>query len=143
MKKILFLLSFILLIACSSDDRPDNNQFLPNVSINHQINLNLPQFNNLKFDGNHFVDRSENGSVKGIIIYSITSTQYNAFELSDPNHPPSSCSTQSIDGITATCDCDDGNSYNIFDGQKMTGDGQFGLRRYSIRREGNTLFITN
>lgn len=143
MKKTLFLASIFLILSCSSDDNGDNNQFLPPSSLNYQINLNLPQFNPLKFPGNHFVDNTENGSIKGVIIYNIDNTQYSAFELSDPNHSPSSCSTQTIDGITSTCDCDDGNSYNIVTGQQTSGDGQFGLRRYRVRREGNTLFISN
>ncbi|WP_108807297.1 Rieske (2Fe-2S) protein [Aquimarina spinulae] len=143
MKKTLFLASILLILSCSSDDNGDNNQFLPPSSVNYQINLNLPQFNPLKFPSNHLVDNSENGSIKGVIIYNIDNTQYAAFELSDPNHAPSSCSTQTIDGITATCNCDDGNSYNIVTGQQTSGEGQFGLRRYNVRREGNTLFISN
>ncbi|WP_103069339.1 hypothetical protein [Aquimarina sediminis] len=143
MKKIIFLISTLLILSCSSDDNRNSNQFLPPTSINYQINLNLPQFNDLKFPGNHFIDRTENGSIKGIIIYNIDNTQYTAFELSDPNHPPSSCSSQSIKGITSTCDCEDGNSYNIVTGQQTSGDGQFGLRNYAIKRDGNTLTITN
>ncbi|WP_103865241.1 hypothetical protein [Aquimarina sp. I32.4] len=145
MKKILFIISTFFIVSCSSDDNRDNNQFLPPSSINYQINLNLPQFNPLKFPDGRIIDYSENGSIKGIIIYNINNTQYAAFELSDPNHSPSSCSTQKIDGLTSTCNCKDGNSYNIVTGQKTsgTGTGQFGLRRYNIRRNGNTLFITN
>lgn len=143
MKKTIFLVSTLLILSCSSDDNGDNNQFLPPSSINYQINLNLPQYNNLKFPGNHFIDRTENGSIKGVIIYNIDNTQYSAFELSDPNHTPKTCSTQSVEGITSTCDCDDGNSYNIVTGQQTSGDGQFGLRRYRIRRDGNTLSVTN
>ncbi|EZH74850.1 hypothetical protein ATO12_08920 [Aquimarina atlantica] len=143
MKKTLFFAGIFLILSCGSDDNGDNNQFLPPSSVNYQINLNLPQFNSLKFPSNHLVDNSENGSIKGVIIYNIDNTQYAAFELSDPNHAPSSCSTQTIDGITATCNCDDGNSYNIITGQQTSGDGQFGLRRYNVRREGNILFISN
>ena len=143
MKNILFLILPILILSCSSDDRPDTNQFLPPTSINYQINLNLPQFNDLKFPGNHFIDYTANGSIKGIIIYNINNTQYSAFELSDPNHTPSDCSTQDIKGITATCNCKDGNAYDIVTGQQISGDGQFALRRYTIRRDGNTLFISN
>ncbi len=143
MKNSIFLLQIFLILSCSSDDRSDNNQFLPPSSINYQINLNLPQFNPLKFPGNHLIDRTENGSIKGIIIYNIDDSQYSAFELSDPNHSPNDCSTQTVEGITSTCECDDGNSYNIVTGQQTSGEGQFGLRRYNIRRDGNTLFITN
>ncbi len=143
MQKTLCIVYILIITSCSSDDRADNNPFLPATTINYSINLNLPQFNDLDFPGNHFVDRSANGSIKGIIIYNLDNTLYSAFELSDPNHSPNNCSTQSIEGIIATCNCDDGNSYNIFTGQQTAGEGQFGLRRYNIRREGNTLFITN
>ncbi len=143
MKNIAFLLLTLLIISCNSDNNSDNNQFLPPSSINYQINLDLPQFSDLKFAGNHYVDRTENGSIKGIIIYNINETQYSAFELSDPNHVPSTCSTQTVNGLTATCDCDDGNAYNIITGQQTEGSGQFGLRPYAIRRTGNVLTITN
>ncbi|PKV48408.1 hypothetical protein ATE84_0407 [Aquimarina sp. MAR_2010_214] len=146
MKKTLFLASVLLILSCSSDNKVDNNQFLPPSNVNYQINLNLPQFNPLKFPGNHLVDNTENGSIRGIIIYNIDNTQYAAFELSDPNHSPNNCSAVSVENqtsITATCGCDDGNSYNIVTGQQTSGDGQFGLRRYNVRREGNTLFISN
>ncbi|WP_025742748.1 Rieske (2Fe-2S) protein [Aquimarina pacifica] len=143
MKKIVFLLLTLLILSCSSDDGSDNNQFLPSTSINYQINLDLPQFSDLKFSGNHYVDKTENGSIKGIIIYNLNDTQFSAFELSDPNHVPSSCSTQTINGLTATCDCEDGNSYNIITGQQTEGEGQFSLRAYAIRRTGNILSISN
>ena len=76
MKKTLFFASILLILSCSSDDNGDNNQFLPPSSVNYQINLNLPQFNPLKFPSNHLVDNSENGSIKGVIIYNIDNTQY-------------------------------------------------------------------
>jgi hypothetical protein len=145
MKKTFFLGSILLILSCSDDNNGDNNQFLPPSNVNYQINLNLPQYVNLRSPGNNFIDRTENGSIRGIIIYNLNNTQYSAFELSDPNHSPNNCSAIEVENgtsVTATCGCDDENSYDIITGQKTSGNG-FGLRRYNVQKEGNTLFISN
>lgn len=146
MNKIVFLVVGLLIISCKkNDDNRDNNPFLPPSAINnYQINLNLPQFNDLQFISGYVEDKSNNGSIRGIGIYNVNDTQYIAFELSDPNRTPSECSTLSVKGVVATCKCDGCDSeYDILTGQPIAGGGQYGLRRYNIRRDGNTLTITD
>jgi len=145
MKKIVFLVCFALILSCSGDDN-QNNPFLPNVSINFQINLNLPQFNSLRFPGGVFVDRTAGRGIKGVIIYNQNDQQFFAYELSDPNVSPSlACSTLMVEGTRASSNCD-GNEriYEIASfGQQIQGEGGFGLLPYRIRKVGNTLSITN
>jgi len=145
MKKILFLVSFALIISCSGDD-DQNNPFLPNVSVNFQINLNLPQFNNLKFPGGILVDRTDGRGIKGVIIYNQDDRQFFAYELNDPNVSPSlACSTLTVEGTRASSTCD-GNErvYEIASlGQLVQGEGEFPLLQYRIRRDGNVLTISN
>ncbi|MDY8135019.1 hypothetical protein [Aquimarina sp. 2201CG5-10] len=143
MKRLAFLIfSLLTLISCDSDDRV-NNSFLPNVAVNFEINLNLPEYDNLDFPGGHFVETTAGRGIRGVILYNVNDQQFTAFELSDPNHSPSSCSSQSVDGIISTCNCNDGNSYNIVTGQQTAGEGQFGLKSYRVQKQGNTLFISN
>ncbi len=144
MKKYFYcFFAIALLVSCSTDDSSDNNPFLPPATFNYQLNLDLPQYNDLKFPGNFFIDNIQGHGIRGVIIYNVDNNLYHAFELSDPNHSPSDCSHQLVSGITSTCNCNDGNSYNIVTGQQTSGEGGQHLRRYRIRRDGNTLFVSN
>ncbi|WP_298310916.1 hypothetical protein [uncultured Aquimarina sp.] len=144
MKKIIVLICFsISLLSCSSDDNRINNPNLPSIGFNHNVNLDLPQFNSLKFPGNAEDIRIEGVGIKGVVIYNVDNTLYSAFELSDPNIAPSSCSALNINGIRAESNCGNDNAYEIVSGQQIEGEGGFPLLRYQIRREGNNLIISN
>ena len=142
MKKTLFILSiFSLLMACSgSDDSYRNNPNLPNVNFRFQLNLNLPEYNDLQFPGNSYA--TYNHGVRGVVIYNINSQQYAAFELSDPNHPPNSCSGMTVNGVIASCGCDD-NEYNVITGELVDGDGEYTMRPYRVQRSGDVLEVFN
>lgn len=131
------------MVSCSSDDTKSKNSFLPNINVNFQINLNLPEYNNLKFPGGVYEDKTEGRGIKGVVIYNINDQQYSAFELSDPNILPSECSALRIEGVEAYSNCGNDNVYEIINGQQIKGTGGYPLLRYQIRKEGNTLFITN
>lgn len=142
MKKELFFLLFPLFFtACSADDENRiNNPNLPDINFRIQLNLDLPEYNNLQFPGNSYA--TYNNGVKGIVIYNINNTQYTAFELSDPNHPPNECSAMEVDGITARCSCEE-NEYNIITGELSEGEGQYTLKPYRIERRGNIIEVFN
>lgn len=142
MKKILlFLPVFILFMSCSgSDDDYRNNPNLPDVNFNFQLNLNFAEYNDLQFPGNSFA--TYNYGVRGVVIYNINSSQYVAFELSDPNHPPNNCSGMIVDGVIATCGCDD-NQYNVITGELVEGDGDYTMKPYRVQRSGNMLEVYN
>ncbi|MBP2831370.1 hypothetical protein J8281_04140 [Aquimarina sp. U1-2] len=145
MKKIVFLICISLIFSCNSDDGP-NNPFLPSVSVNFQVNLNLPQYNRLEFPGGIEVERTAGRGLKGVILYNQDGTQFFAYELSDPNLDPSlACSTLTVEGSRASSNCN-GNE-NIYEitsfGQQIQGEGGFALLQYRIRRDGNILTVTN
>ncbi|WP_290698775.1 hypothetical protein [Lacinutrix sp.] len=146
--KTTVLLLFIGLIfsSCSEndDDNQSNNPNIPNVAFNtgSLINTNLPQYNQMQFPGNSITLNSNYG-VKGVVLYFSGST-YSAFELSDPNHPISSCSNLTVSGPIATCACDDGNSYEIITGQRQEGTtGQFTMVPYRVEVSGNIIRVFN
>ena len=138
-----FILLFILigLISCEPDEEVRNNPYLNEVSFRLNINLNLPEYNNLNFPGNSYT--SYNHGINGVVVYNINNNQYTAFELSDPNHQLSNCSRLTVQGIIATCSCGDGNSYNILTGELSTGTGQYSLKPYRIRKSGNIIEVYN
>lgn len=141
-KYILFLLSLGLIInSCSPEDEIRSNPYLTNISFRINLNLSLPEYNSLNFPGNSYVTYNE--GINGIVVYNINNNQYTAFELSDPNHPLQSCSDLSVSGIIASCNCNDGNSYNILTGELSAGTGQYSLKPYRIKKSGNIIEIFN
>jgi len=142
MKKILFILPlFMVLMACSSsDDNYRNNPNLPDVNFRFQLNLSFPEYNDLDFPGNSYA--TYNNGVRGVVIYNINNSQYVAFELSDPNHPPSNCSGMTVNGVIASCGCDD-NKYNVITGELAEGEGQYTMKPYRVQRSGNIIEVFN
>ncbi|HZW77292.1 MAG TPA: hypothetical protein VFF21_03170 [Flavobacteriaceae bacterium] len=144
MKRLISLsIVLLLLSACSSDDRRLNtNPFLTNPVVNLSLNLNLPEYNSLKFPGNYIIAPQ---GVKGIVIYCINENQYVAFDLADPNHAPIECSRMSVEGIIATCPCpNDENEYFIITGQHKTDpDTKYPMQPYRAQRSGNYVTVRN
>lgn len=142
MKKTLFFLSlFLTFLACSGDDDFRNNPNLVNMKFSFQIDLSLPQYDHLNFPGNSFVEHQE--GINGIVIYNVNNSHYNAFEMSDPNHPLRDCSALELNGTEVTCGCNEGNVYNIATGLQVAGEGEYSLKSYRIQRFGNILEISN
>lgn len=143
MKKLLLYLLFgLLLNSCTPDDDIRNdNPNLVDLRFAFQIDLNLPQYNQLNFPGNSVV--TYNYGINGIVIYNVNNSLYTAFELTDPNHIPRDCSVLAVEGTEATCNCNDGNVYTVITGQQIAGQGQYPLKPYRIIRSGNILEISN
>jgi|TARA_R110002020_G_scaffold193717_1_gene394244 hypothetical protein len=143
MKKPLFFLLFsVIFSACSTNDDNDfNNPNLIDLNFRLQLNLDFPEYNDLQFPGNSFTTYNE--GIKGVVVYNINNSQYTAFELSDPNHPPNNCSAMTVEGIIATCNCEDANSYNIITGELMEGEGEYSMKPYRIERRSNTIEVYN
>lgn len=147
--KFLFTSLFIsvALLSCKSDDGGtvnNNNPFLnpPPVTIN--LNLNLPEYNPLRFPGNSVL--VNNRGIKGIVVYNVNNNLYTAFDRTDPNHVPSSCSQMDIEGIVATCPCasENGtNSYDIVTGQHQNDSEAFPMQAYRVERTGDVVTISN
>lgn len=145
MKRILF--SLLLLFALTSCDKDDGNNindinpFIIEPLVSLTLNLNLPQYNALLFPGNSLVINSQ--GVKGITIYNVNNSLYTAFDLTDPNHAPSSCSRMNVEGVLASCTCGDDNTYDVVTGQHRTDPDTYPMLPYRIQRSGMTITITN
>ena len=142
MKNILFSILLLCVFACSDDDRPQN-PFLPNVTVNFQVNLNLPEFDRLEFPGGSAEIRTDGFGINGVYIRNLNNTTFVAFELTDPNHALESCSALSVSNEKATCDCSDGNVYNLITGQPEDSTLSYFLKAYRVQKQGNVLIVTN
>lgn len=142
MKKII-LYGFLALLgtACTSDDELSDNPYLINRSFSYQLHLSFPEYEQLNFNGNHII--LSHIGLNGVVVYNINGTQFSAFELSDPNHALRDCSQLTVNGAEATCNCDDGNVYEIITGQPLEGDGIYSLKRYMTSRSGDVITISN
>jgi hypothetical protein len=142
-KKIFILLLFVIILACKSDDEQVNdnpNLFMPVVNLN--LNLNLPEYNPLKFPGSSVIINSQ--GIKGVVIYNVNNDLYTAFDLSDPNHVPSQCSKMTIEGIIATCPCtNDTNSYDIVTGLHTENETFYLMQQYRTERIGDIVRVYN
>ena len=144
------ILTLVLLVGLQSckkndDDDQQNNPNIPNVAFDTGglINTNLPQFNQMQFPGN-FVILNAHYGFNGVVVYYAGGTNYSAFELSDPAHPLTTCSALTVDGISASCDCNDTNSYNIIIGLAEEGTiSAFPLKRYFVEATGNIIRVFN
>ncbi|SCY31224.1 hypothetical protein SAMN05192588_2193 [Nonlabens sp. Hel1_33_55] len=142
MKKILLVLSVLALFACQSDDDIRRNPFLVDISFQIALNTDLPQYSSLNFANNFVVVNSQ--GIRGLVVFHLGNDQFVAYELSDPNHSPSSCSAMNIEGIIATCPCtDDDNTYNIIDGRHQTDPNLFPMKPYRVSRQGTNVVVSN
>ena len=145
MKKIAFFLLISLgLLSCSSNDDNNNSQnpYLVVPPVNLSLNLNLPEYTDLKFPGGSVI--VTNQGIKGIVVYCVSDTQYYASELSDPNHNPNSCSKMVVEGIIATCPCDDGNKNDIVTGQFTPQNNEkYPMIQYRALRNGDVVNVFN
>ena len=143
MKKIAIVILMGIILSCSSsDDNRNNNPFLfdPLVSLN--LNLNLPEYNPLRFPGSSIIITSQ--GIKGIVIYNVNNEIYTASELSDPNHTPNDCSSMDITGIIATCPCpNDTHEYDIVTGKHRTDETLYPIQQYRIERNGDNIIVSN
>ncbi len=146
MKKILLGIFIITLFGnCKKDDAIQAgcvSLLLPNYSFDtgSAINLNLPQYSGLQFAGNSLYVGGY--GVMGIYLYNSGSSIV-AFEASDPAHGPNSCSLMTISGIELSCQCDDGNKYELLTGQQISGTTSNCLKAYRVENNGNIIRIYN
>lgn len=140
---IIIFLFATLFLACGSDDNNNNisNPYLTPPPVNLTLNLSLPEYNSLNFPGNSVV--VSNQGIKGIVVSNLNGSIYYAFDLSDPNHSPNSCSRMEVNGGEATCQCEDANKYSIITGQKINGQSPYTMLQYRAEREGDVIRVYN
>ena len=126
MRKIAILSFFILFFSCEKNEFID---FLPNVHVDIDVDLNLPQFIDLQTPTGWVY---LNGGYRGVLLQStgIGNPPYKAFERACPNND--SNIPMNFDGsLKQKCSCDN-SEYSIIDGSPQTsGNDQF-AREYKV-----------
>lgn len=141
--KIIALLIVLVTFSCSkNDEKLNRNPYLTNPVVRLDLNLNLPEYNPLRFPGSYIIAPQ---GIKGIVVYCVNESFYLAFDLTDPNHIPNDCSRMEMNGIIATCPCEsDDNEYYITSGQHTTEpDIKYPMQQYRAERVGNSVVISN
>lgn len=140
-KSFLLALTSFVLVACSNNGNNNSNcNFLLNIGVNVSVNLSLPQYSQLQFISNsvYIPNVGNNG-----VIVTNSGTGFLAWDASDPNHTPNSCSALNANGLEGTCGCADENTYSLITGQSLGTALPCTLKNYRVEQSGNTLFISN
>ena len=136
-----YLIVFFFLISCENEQSP-YNPYLPDISFERIINLNLPSYDNLNFTGGSVI--IDGLGVCGVILFNFNDDIL-AWEACDPNHNKrDDCPKLEIDGVQAKCNCV-GNIYSLATGQLLNSNttSNYPLIRYKTERIGNNLRIYN
>ena len=138
MKRGLFLLLTVLFFRCN--DSGIENDCFPFISVNETINLDLPQFIDLRVPGGWAYT---SGGHQGLILYNINGVQFKAFDRLCPGETISSCSQMIIgSNLRMLCQCDD-SEYNILNGAPLAGGTCFAKEYLVENLNGTILRITN
>ena len=137
MKNLLstFLIVIIFFIGC---EKSPNN--FPQVSVNLNLSINLPEFFNLNNPGGWMYI---NGGVGGILLYRQNLEQFIAYDRASPFNPNEKCQTEvTNDNITISDPCSK-SLFLITDGSVIQGPATQGLMRYNTHYDGQNLIIFN
>ncbi|MEN9739086.1 MAG: hypothetical protein RLZZ318_1120 [Bacteroidota bacterium] len=146
-KYALILVLFLALSACKKNQQTIDP--IPDVPVNITINMALPKYSHL-LNANTFV--FEDGGVKGVAIVHYKDEEYYAFERCCTYESSKSCAQIEVDssimifrcgqttasGFQKCCD-----SKFLFDGSVFNGPATYGLKMYSLTKQGSLITITN
>ena len=134
------LLLIIFIFSCSSNINDSRCNFLLNLDIYYEVNLNLPQYSDLNLVINSvYGPEVGNG---GIIIVN-SGTGFLAWDASDPNHEILPWSLLNINGLEATSSCVQQNTYSLITGQSVGTVLNCTLKAYRVESVGNILIISS
>ena len=133
---------YILFVAlgCQPDLSDDPIPYIPFTEI--VISLNFPEYTSLRSDGGY--KEISAGGVRGIIVYRVNATSYNAFERNCSFHPNEACATVNVhsSGLYLVDPCC-GSTFNFSDGNPSGGTAWRPLRRYRTQLNGFTLTVSD
>lgn len=131
---------FAILFSSCVEEEPT---IIPDVYVNFNISLDLPQYNALNSVNNAVKVPNYGYDENGVIVYRFTLDEFLAFDATCPQHIEKSTSIDLDDGGaagTATCPhCQ--TTYSFFNfGQASKG---YPLKRYKVSVNGSFLNISN
>lgn len=121
----------------------------PNAILNISINLQEPQYYDLRFvSGFMYLKSEENSTSRGLIAYRFSETEFRVYDRLPPNEPDACCDsegncTRLMVEIPFVVDNCNGIKYNILNGDLFEGEGIYPLFQYHTSFDGITLRIFN
>lgn len=136
---VLFILAFMQ-FGCSKNEE----QVVPYVRVSMTINLQLPKFNALTSVNNAVLCDNEGYNKNGVIIYRYSLEEFTAFDATCPRHIDTKPTAVILDdnGSAGTATCPECKTVYYFFNYAYPSSG-YPLRRYSLTRSGNMLYIIN
>jgi nitrite reductase/ring-hydroxylating ferredoxin subunit len=112
-----------------------------------QVDLNLPEYQRLRWDGGWMYMDELNGlkaGLRGLIVYRLNAETYIAYERACPYRTTDECARVEVDAsnlfMKEPC-C--GSSFSFADGEPLGGPARYPLRIYETSVSGNTLTISD
>jgi hypothetical protein len=144
------LLAFLLNAGCKSDDIFTGDCFVPEINVNYTINMDLPEYFNLRNLGEYL---ELDGGNKGVYLIHDFDDNYVAIERTCTYQSDNSCARVVLDDQSLQLRCgsfdseDDfmpccASSYS-FNGSLLGGPSRCRLKTYRLTKQGNTLYIAN
>jgi len=137
MKLALSILSILFTFStCNTKD-----DYIQEVYVNINVDLNLPEYSNLQASGNSiFID----GGVEGIIIYHGVGNYYKVYDRNCSYEPSLTCSViDSVNTGFAYCGCCPSMFSLEEDGVTRNGPALLPLKSYNLSLDNNILRIFN
>ena len=137
MKKVFYILSIsMLIISCNSKD-----DYIQDVYVNIDLDLNLAEYSELGISGNSiFIE----GGVDGIIVYHGIGDDYKVYDRNCSYEPSLSCSyIDSINATVAYCSCCTSAFLLDQDGNAANAPAILPLKGYSYTLQNNMMHIFN
>ena len=80
--KLVIIYVLLIFVNCQKNSI-NKNPYIPDLKFDYDINLNLPEYDNLKFvGGTKIIDRI---GYKGVIVFNLNGNNFLAWEASCPN----------------------------------------------------------
>jgi len=137
MKLALYILSTLLFFSsCNTKD-----DYIQEVYVNINIDLNLPEYSDLQVSGNSiFIE----GGVEGIIIYHGVGNDYKVYDRNCSYQPSLSCSQiDSVDAGIAYCGCCSSAFLLSNDASVLNSPALLPLKKYYWTLSGSQMHISN
>ena len=127
-------------MGCAKNVVDNRCNFLLDLDIYYEINLNLPQYSDLNFISNSVYIPNVGNS--GIIVVN-SGSNFLAWDAGDPNHTNLPCAVLTVSGLEASSSCAEQNTYSLITGQSIGVALNCSLKPYRVETNGNILIITS
>jgi nitrite reductase/ring-hydroxylating ferredoxin subunit len=131
---LFFLFAILFTSGCREDD---DDERVPRIATDIQLNLNLPEYQVLLNPGGWIY---LTGGSRGIIVYRVNNDEFSAFDRHCTYRVPEACrvSVDEESGITATDTQCCGSQFELITGNVTEGPAQIGLSPFQTQFNPNT-----